>query len=179
MKCGLFSEPGKSKALVLTAALSFFLSFPFPAAFAAQEGTQQAAVLLKEANMLFEDGDIDKAIETIKGAIAADPVNAESYDRLGYMLLRKGRPDDALNSFTTALKLKPTLRASKTGVGLCLLKKGDLKRAEDELNSALSINPYPSMTHYALGLVYEKMNDYEKAIQQFKEGIKTFKSGKK
>jgi hypothetical protein len=41
------------------------------------------------------------------------------------------------------------------------------------------MNPYPSMVHYALGLVYENLNDYEKAVFQFKEGIKTFKKGKK
>ena len=41
------------------------------------------------------------------------------------------------------------------------------------------INPSPAPTHYALGLVYEKRADYEKSALQFKEGIKTFTSGKK
>ncbi len=64
-------------------------------------------------------------------------------------------------------------------MGLALLKKGDLKAAETILAEALSLNPYPSSTHYALGLLYEKSNDYEKAVSQYKDGLKTFKSGKK
>jgi Flp pilus assembly protein TadD len=179
MECGFLSSSERGRALVLVTAFFFFLSFSFPAVFAAQEETQRAAALFREATTMFDDGQIDRAVETMKRAIAADPGNAESYDRLGYMLLRKDQPDDALLAFNAALKLKPTLRTAKNGVGLGLLKKGDLKGAEEELMTALSLNPYPSMTHYALGLVYEKMNDYEKAITQFKEGIKTFKDGKK
>ncbi len=168
----------KGGASALAAAFLFLFFSCLSPARAAQEDRGRSAALYTEANRLFDEGDTDKAIEAIRGAIAAEPENAGFYDRLGYMLLRKGLADDALTAFNTALKLKPTLRTSKTGVGLCLLKKGDLKAAEEELTAALSLNPYPSMTHYALGLVYEKMNDYERAVSQFKEGIRTFKSGK-
>ncbi len=128
---------------------------------------------------MFERGDTDKAIEVMKSVVSADDRNAEAYDQLGYFFLAKKQFDDSLNSFTAALKINPTLRTSKTGMGLALLNKGDLKAAETILTEALSLNPYPSSTHYALGLLYEKSNDYEKAVSQYKDGIKTFKSGKK
>jgi tetratricopeptide (TPR) repeat protein len=163
----------------ILAVLAFVLIVFLPAANAGQDGHDKAVTLLKEADTLLEEGHIDKAIETVKSAVTADPENPEPYDRLGYMLLQKGLPDDAVNAFTAALKIQPTFRTARTGIGLALLKKGDLKAAEDKLTAALSLNPYPSMAHYGLGLVYEKMNDYDKAIAQFKEGIKTFRSGRK
>jgi tetratricopeptide (TPR) repeat protein len=159
--------------------LAFVLLVIPPAATAEQDGHDKAVTLLKEADALLQEGHIDKAIEKVKNAITADPENPEPYDRLGHLLLQKDLPDDAINAFASALKIQPTSRTARTGIGLALLKKGDLKAAEDRLTAALSLNPYPSMTHYALGLVYEKMNDYDRAIAQFKEGIKTFKSGKR
>ena len=168
---------------IIAAPLTFFwgcllfLSFP-PLHSLAEEGKGRETPF-KEAVALFERGDTDRAIEVMKGVVGADDRNAEAYDQLGYFFLKKAQFDDALNAFTAALKINPALRTSKTGIGLALLKKGDMKGAETILLEALSLNPYPSLTHYALGLIYEKLNGYEKAVSQFKEGIKTFKSGKK
>jgi tetratricopeptide (TPR) repeat protein len=165
--------------LFILTALAFVLFFLPAVAHARQDGSDKVASLLKETDTLLEEGSVDKAIVTLKKANAEDPENPEPYDRLGYILLQKGRTDDAIAAFSSALRIRPTLRAAKTGIGLSLLKKGDLKAAEDELTAALSLNPDPSMTHYALGLVYDKMSDYEKAIAQFKAGIKTFKGDMK
>jgi tetratricopeptide (TPR) repeat protein len=159
--------------------LAFVLLIVPPAANAGQDGHDKAVTLLKEADTLLEEGHIDKAIETVKNAVAADPENPEPYDRLGFMLLQKGQPDEAINAFTSALRIQPTYRTSRTGIGLAFLKKGDLKTAEDKLTAALSLNPYPSMAHYGLGLIYEKMNNYDKSIAEFKEGIRTYRSGRK
>ncbi len=151
--------------------------FPLPEC-AADEGKDKA-ISFEEAVALFEQGDSDKAIDVMKKVISADPQNAEAYDRLGYFFLKKAQFDDSLNAFASALKINPALRTSKTGSGLALFKKGDLKGAETMLTEALSLNPYPALTHYGLGLVYEKLTDYENSVRQFKEGIKTFRSGKK
>ncbi|SPQ01364.1 putative Tetratricopeptide repeat protein [Candidatus Sulfobium mesophilum] len=168
---------------IITVSLTAFLwcmiilSFPLPQC-AADEGKGRTTSF-EEAVALFEQGNADKAIEVMKRVVAANPQNAEAYDRLGYFFLKKAQFDESLNAFAAALKINPTLRTSKTGTGLALLKKGDLKGAETILLETLSINPSPAPTHYALGLVYEKRADYEKSTLQFKEGIKTFRSGKK
>jgi len=145
----------------------------------AQTGREKAESLIKESAVLSEDGNIDKAIEVCKEAVKADPDYAEAHDQLGQMLLKKGSYDEAISSFKSGLKINPRLRSAKTGIGFALLKKGDLKGAETVLKEALMLNPYPSMAHYALGLVYEKLNDYDKSVNQFKEGIQKYKSGKK
>ena len=157
--------------LVVFLALTFTSTF-LPVVHAQQE---KAASLYKESVKLFDEGNIDRALELIKESINADPNYSDAHTHLGYVLLKKGQPDEAIDAFNSALKLNSRMRASKTGLGLALLKKGDLKSAESVLKDALILNPYPSMTHYALGLVYEKLNDYEKAIHHFKKGIKLYK----
>ncbi|HEX8949170.1 MAG TPA: tetratricopeptide repeat protein [Dissulfurispiraceae bacterium] len=143
------------------------------------EGREKAEALLKEADALFSEGKMDKAVETVREAVKVDPAHPDAYDQLGHMLMKAGKLDEAIGAFDSALKINPRSRTAKTGKGLALLKKGDAKGAEAVLKEALTLNPYPSATHYALGLVYEQTGDYAKAIFHFKEGIRTFKSGKK
>ncbi len=150
---------------------------PVPNVYAQQENIVKTGPLLyRESVTLFEDGNVDKAIELVQEAIKAKPKYAQAYNRLGYMLLKKGRINDALDAFESAMKINPALHSSQTGTGLALLKKGDAKGAETIVKKALILNPHPSMAHYVLGLVYEKLKDYKNAIKQFKEGIKTYRS---
>jgi tetratricopeptide (TPR) repeat protein len=147
--------------------------------YAQQPEREKAAQLLKTASGAYEDGDMEKALSAVRESISVMPDNAEAYDRLGSLLLEKRLFDDSLAAFNQALKINPNLRQAKTGTGLSLLGKGDMAGAETTLKAALALNPYPAMTHYALGLVYTKMNDQAKALFHFKEGLKTFKEGKK
>ncbi len=132
----------------------------------------------KNAIELFESGNTDKAIDTMKKLLQANPDNAEAYERLGSMLLRKGELDEAVNAFNTSLKINPRLHSAKTGKGFALLRKGDIKEAESTFKDALKLNPKPSMTYYGLGLLYEGLKDYEKAAIHFKEGIRKYKAGR-
>lgn len=161
--------------LSLLACSIFLLSFPA----SASEGRQKASTLLKEAVVLYESGNYDRAAELLTEALKADANYPEVHDQLGYALLKKKDFEGAMNSFNAALKINPRFRTSRTGIGLVLYNKGDLKGAEETLKEALTLNPYPAMTHYALGLVYEKLGAYEKAIHHFKEGLRTFKGGKR
>jgi Flp pilus assembly protein TadD len=144
-----------------------------------QDSREKAVSLVKESVSLSKAGNLDKAEELVREALKADPNNAEACDQLGKVLLRKGLNDQAADAFNAALKINPRLNSSKTGLGVALFRKGDLNGAETALKEALRNNPYPSQTHYALGLVYEKQDQYDKALFEFKEGIRTFKSEKK
>jgi len=160
-----------------------FFTLPFllfsPAVAVSLTSAEQAPDLLRQASVLFEEGNTDQAIGKIRDSIRQDPASAEAYDKLGEMLIAKGRFDEALESFHAALNIMPSLRTARTGLGFALLAKGETDTAEAALKYALKLNPYPSMTHYALGLVYEKKGEYEKAVAQYKEAVKTCKRGKK
>jgi Flp pilus assembly protein TadD len=123
MKGQVVMVPRNAGVLFIVAALLSAVLFSVPPAYAQHDGQGKAPSLLKGADTLLEEGSVDKAIETVKKAIAEDPDNPEAYDKLGYMLLQKERPDDAIAAFTSALKIRPGLRTAKTGIGLSLLKK--------------------------------------------------------
>lgn len=150
-----------------------------PSAAGEQADAQPAASAYKDALSLYREGNTDKAIEKMREVVRNSPKNNDAYEELGYMFLKKGEFDEALSAFRSALKINPRMRTARTGVGLTLYEKGDLNGAESALTDALSLNPYPSRAHYALGLVYEARKDYEKAIHEYKEGLRTYKSGKK
>lgn len=146
---------------------------------AQQNGAEPAASPFKDALAYYREGATDKAIEKMREVIKNNPQNEDAYEELGYMFLKKGEFEDALTAFRSALKINPRMRTARTGVGLTLYKQGDLDGAESALIDALSLNPYPSRAHYALGLVYEARKNYEKSIHEYKEGLRTYKSGKK
>lgn len=158
--------------------LWMFVSGPGPQAFAEQPEMEKAE-FIKKAAVYSEDSNTDNLIRNVREALVTSPDRAEDHDQLGYLLIKKGLYDEALDSFRTALKINPNLRTAKTGIGVALLGKGDAAAAETALKSALILNPYPAMTYYALGLTYLKMDNNEQAAQYFKEGIRTFKDGKK
>ena len=157
--------------------LSVLLLFFCLISFYAEKVFATVIAVYKDAIELFESGDIDKAIDTMKKLLQEHPENAEAYERLGSMLLRKGELDEAVNAFNASLKINPRLHTAKTGKGFALLRKGDIKEAESTLKDALTLNPKPSMTYYGLGLLYEGLEDYEKAAIHFKEGIRKYKAG--
>jgi tetratricopeptide (TPR) repeat protein len=123
-------------------------------------------------------GTIDEEIALARANVKADPANAVLHVRLAYLLVRKGALNDAMRSFDEALKLNPRMFDAKTGRGVVLARKGELKDAERILQDALLLNPNPVRTHYELGLVYEKLGDTEKAMAEFKEGIKKHEQGR-
>ena len=123
-------------------------------------------------------GTIDEEIAAAVASVKASPANAVLYVRLGYLQVRKGALDDAMRSFDDALKINPRMFDAKTGRGAVLARKGDLNEAERVLQDALLLNPNPVRTHYELGLVYEKLGVPDKALAQFKEGIRKYEQGR-
>lgn len=177
----MLSNPIKSFMSVrpFSAVFCILIFAAFPNSQANAQQADRVAPLLKNVTVFLDEGDLEKALSTAKEALSAAPDNADAHERLGLVLLKKGEFENALAAFNEALKINPNFRQAKTGAGLALLGKGDVAGAEKTLTAALVLNPYPAMTHYALGLVYQKMNDDAKALAHFKEGLKTYKEGKR
>jgi tetratricopeptide (TPR) repeat protein len=110
--------------------------------------------------------------------VRTNPTNVPYLVRLAYLLVDRGMLDEAMSRFDEALKINPRACDAKTGRGVVLARKGNLKEAEQTLKDALLLNPNPVRTHYELGLVYEKLGDPEKAVAEFKEGIRKHEQGR-
>ena len=109
---------------------------------------------------------------------AAEVLDPSVHVRLGYLLIKKGALDEAMKSFDEAIRLNPRSCDAKTGKGIVLARKGNLKEAEQVLKDALVLNPNPVRTHYELGLIYQRLDQFDKAIAEFKEGIKKHELGR-
>ena len=121
---------------------------------------------------------IDEEIAKAREGIKADPSNPSAHVRLGYLRIKKGALDEAMKSFDEAIRLNPRSYDAKTGKGIILARKGNQKEAEQVLKDALVLNPNPVRTHYELGLLYQQLGEFEKAVAEFKEGIKKHEQGR-
>jgi tetratricopeptide (TPR) repeat protein len=133
---------------------------------------------VKTSNKTKESEKIDEEIAKARTAITSEPANASAHAHLAYLLIEKGTLDEAMKSFDDALRLNPRLYDAKTGKGIILARKGNLKEAEQVLKDALVLNPNPVRTHYELGLLYERLNEFEKAVAEFKKGIRKHEQGR-
>lgn len=118
-------------------------------------------------------------IRLLRDQIAQAPGDSLLHVRLGYLLLDQGSLNEARQAFDEALKLNHRSHAAMTGKGIILARSGKLAEAEQALAEALVQNPNPVRTHYELGLVYQKMGNLEKALAEYKEGIKKFQQGRR
>jgi tetratricopeptide (TPR) repeat protein len=133
----------------------------------------------EKAGIPATESGLDKEIESVRRQIAAMHANTATHTKLGYLLLKKGELNDAMGAFDTALKLNPHNPEALTGRGIVLSRKGEFKKAEQVLKEALILNPDPARAHFELGKVYERLGDYTSAINEFKEGIKKSRQGRK
>jgi TolB-like protein/Tfp pilus assembly protein PilF len=88
-----------------------------------------ARVLRATSSFLARLGHADEAIATAQHAVTLDPVNASSYDNLGYVLLFGHHNREAIAAFDHALSLNPNIHWAHGMRGLALLGLGEFEAA--------------------------------------------------
>jgi serine/threonine-protein kinase len=88
-----------------------------------------ARVLSSYAEFLARMGHADAAAASAQRAVTLDPVNADSYDRLGYVLLFSHRNREAIAAFDRALSLNPHIHWAHGVRGLAYLGLGEFEAA--------------------------------------------------
>ena len=86
-------------------------------------------------------GNLDKAIQAYKKAIAIKPDYAEAFNNLGTALKDQGKLDEAFENYNKALTIKDDYFEAYNNLGLTLLEKGQLEKAMKAFNKALTIKP--------------------------------------
>ena len=117
-------------------------------------------------------------VAAARAAVEADPRNVTAKIRLADQLAASGALEEALRYYDEVLADRPHASEAKTGRGVVLAKMGRLKEAEQVLLGALVLNPNPARVHYELGRLYQAQGEYEKALQQFKEGLRKHEIGR-
>jgi tetratricopeptide (TPR) repeat protein len=93
-------------------------------------------ILRVRANLSWVLGNLDQAINLREQAVALDPLRADSFLDLGYLLYLAGRYDKAQAELRKALDLSPQAPFAHFTLGLILISEGKPKEALAETEKA-------------------------------------------
>ena len=128
--------------------------------------------LLALATALKGAGQLPRAEETLKRALAVAPSNPAAWLQYGGIDFALGRIDGAIAKLEKAIALDPELPAEHTGLAELLLARGQTDRANATLQEALRIDPYDGTAYdlrgralAAKGELTESLYNFEKATR--------------
>lgn len=116
-------------------------------------------------------GDGKKALEQLKGAVAAHPNFAQAHNELGVQYLKLGEIDSAVAALETAVKLAPTDFPSRLNLGIALLNQKKFAESEQQLVEALKKNPTSSLAHMYLGMALMNQKKLEEAQKELETAV--------
>lgn len=135
-----------------------------PAGDAADHAAAGAAAL--------EAGDLVKAEQEYRDAVALDPKLARAHFGLGNVYVRLGRLPEAEQAFKAALANDPKLTAAQANLGVVYYQLGQLAQAGAAFEAALRLEPDDAATLYLLAAVRLQENNLaeaEKLLTRAKE----------
>jgi protein O-GlcNAc transferase len=98
----------------------------------------------------WHQGDLDRAVASLRAAVAAEPKYADAHDALGNVLKARRDWSGAEASLRRAIALRPDFPASHYTLGLVLQQTGDEAGARTELAEAERLRRNAELEHEAL-----------------------------
>lgn len=140
-------------------ALLLFLSIATPAAAQGEE--------LQEANQLFKQGQLDRALERVEAFLKSRPKDARGRFLKGLILTEQNRPNEAIKVFTELTQDFPELPEPYNNLAVLYASQGQYDQARTALEMAIRTHPSYATAHENLGDIYAKMASqaYDKALQ--------------
>jgi tetratricopeptide (TPR) repeat protein len=134
----------------------------------------EAMELFRQAYDLQMKGDFDRAALLYQKSIEIFPT-AEAYTFLGWTYSFQGKYDEAIAECRKAIQVDPDFGNPYNDIGAYLIEKGRLDEAISWLEKATLAKRYDSycFPHYNLGRVWELKGDWDKALQSYRDALKT------
>jgi tetratricopeptide (TPR) repeat protein len=109
-----------------------------------------------ERGLLYEEsGDIEKAIDQFKGALAKAPDDPDLQLRVGSAYVAIGRPDDALPMLRKVLRNRPTSAEANHYIGRALMLKGRTEQVDALRFLQKAVDLDPNRAEYHVYLAWE------------------------
>lgn len=155
----------KASALIVpAAAAAFLLNYNFESiAENRVTGTHHNNLALIYVKM----GDTKKAEETLRKAIAMDPLLAASYNNLGQLYVENGKLEAGMDSLRKALQIDPNYAVAHYNLGMALEKKGDTEQARNHYERAVDLSPTLAEAHVNLGNLLTSRGDLNNALSHY------------
>ncbi|WJF90396.1 tetratricopeptide repeat protein [Paraburkholderia bonniea] len=119
-------------------------------------------------NALREHGELLKAIDSYRQAVALQPDYPEAHNNLGNALREAGQPCEALESCTQALRLRPGYAQAHNNQGNALQDLGEQDAAVRAYRQALAFWPDYAEAHHNLGNVLLAQGQHEAASESYR-----------
>ncbi|MBV9771801.1 MAG: tetratricopeptide repeat protein [Bryobacterales bacterium] len=116
-------------------------------------------------------GSYEQAEAEYQRAIELEPLNGETYRRLGQVYQRSNRLDQALAEFEKAVELEPNNFKSYQDLGTFYRQRGDRSKATQLFEKCAALAPDEPDAHYALGTVYSELGRFAEAEREFRAAI--------
>ena len=122
---------------------------------------------LKEANQLFKQGQLDRALDRVNAYLGRNPKDARGRFLKGIILTEQGKPNDAIKVFTELTQEFPELPEPYNNLAVLYASQGQYEKARVALEMAIRTHPSYATAHENLGDIYAKMASqaYDKALQ--------------
>ncbi len=114
-------------------------------------------------NALYEQGQMDEAIDSFGKALYLKPDYAEAWNGMGNALYNQGTIDGAIACFHKAIKSRPDLTEAYVRLGNMLREQGDLDGATENFHKALALNPDYASAYIGLGRIHQNTGQFADA----------------
>lgn len=132
--------------------------------------------LMEQGNNYARQKNWDKAIESYRKVIAAQPGNAMAYNNLGYVLAARGLYEEAIAQYEQALKIKPDYKEAEQNILAAtasysqdLIDTGKYSTSIELLSDAIKRYPKAGELYYYLGVSYQAQGKFREALQEWKK----------
>lgn len=163
--------PESAAAWLVTARMLFRQELAAPAAMAAQKAIALDAHLPLAHRLLGEidlaNGDATGALDEFEEETVVNPLDGETYNRMGDAYVRKGNFPEAQKVLDRAVLLEPNASGPYILLGRTMLELHDPATATLYLERAEKIDPSNSMVHMLLGRAFTAAGRREDASREF------------
>jgi cytochrome c-type biogenesis protein CcmH/NrfG len=119
----------------------------------------------------FEEGNMDRALESLLRAEQSDPHLPDLHLRIGQTYLRLKRLDDAERAFRRALEIDGDSPEAHLGLAAVLLRKRQNEDAVEEALIAVSLQHFLPMGHFYLGVGLARLGHFHRATVAFETAV--------
>jgi tetratricopeptide (TPR) repeat protein len=135
-----------------------------------QAGPVQAALGVAYA----ENGEMEKALTTLKNLVASQPDSAEAHFNLGWVFARQGQSNDeeiAVSEFREALRLDQGMDPARIALGRALISLQKYSDAVPVVLEYTGRQPKDAQGFYTLGLAYQGLEKSDAAVSALRHAV--------
>ena len=111
------------------------------------------------AELEFDFGRTDRALEALDKSLALAPRNAQALALNGFLLAAQNRTREAIGWFDRALAVDSALGNAWLGRGLCRIRRGDARGGREDLLLAAALEPQRAALRSYLGKAWSDAGD--------------------